>query len=184
MNKWSAYLIYHAYQLCILSLFQVVSHLWEIFNFTGGGEKRLLGLRGRRQILRVYYGFCLSLHLCDEDSFNFSVAQAYLRSQLDRFPLLLPAPLQIKNTTRAPGPQPKVALKKKADIAIASIFCLMVSGLCAEVIVNKTTHLANLQIWNNSWTCYWVQCAERRRPQRLGRSNGSAWSPRGRRSPW
>ena len=42
MNKWSAYIIRHAYQLCIIALFQLVSH----FNFTDGDEeKRLVGLR-------------------------------------------------------------------------------------------------------------------------------------------
>ena len=47
MDKWSAYFIYHAYQLCIIALFQLVSHFFKYFNFTDGDdeEKRLVGLR-------------------------------------------------------------------------------------------------------------------------------------------
>ena len=49
MNKWSAYFIYHAYQLCIIALFQLISHFFKYLNFTDGddeeGEKRLVGLR-------------------------------------------------------------------------------------------------------------------------------------------
>ena len=43
---WSAYFIYHAYQLCIIALFQLVSHFFKYFNFTDEEEeKRLVGLR-------------------------------------------------------------------------------------------------------------------------------------------
>ena len=48
MNKWSAYFIYHAYQLCIQTLFQFISNFCHFLNLAGGGgedEKQLVGLQ-------------------------------------------------------------------------------------------------------------------------------------------